>query len=291
MNVNNSKNYNNMKQSAGNFKKGSSETICPQAINYVAGVLDGDGNFDIRISENGKKKLKAIRVKLDVRDISVLSKIKHILKCGKIRYNKNLVTFIINSYNEMFKVISLLNGFIRLKINNFIESCLYFGIIYKQANYIINFNERSYFIGLFDTDGTVIFNYPSNRIELHLELKKNDQSIKLNLNNVIPGIKPRVNYYKKRNQNKKKIYYSVRFSFDKVYDMNFLYNFFIKNKSHCNIKFYRLMKIKSFLKVRHYKNFEINSPEHKVYSNCVKDFISYLNPKYINLSYYKKLSI
>lgn len=288
MNVNNSENYNNKKQSAGNWKR-TSETICPQAIDYVAGVIDGDGNFDIR-SLNGKKKLKAIRVKLDIRDISILSRIKHILKCGRIKYNKNLVTYVVSTFNEMYKIIYLLNGRIRLKVTNFVESCIYFNIDYKKAVYNIDYGSRFYFLGLIDTDGSVIFNYSSNRIELHLELKKNDNSILLNLDNVIPSVKPRVNYYKKRNQNRKKIYYSVRFSFDTVKDMEFLYHFFKRNRLYCTFKFYRLMKIKTFLKVRNFKNFRKHSPEHIAYSNCVKDFISYLNSNYMNLPYYKELS-
>lgn len=285
-----SKNYNNKEQSAGNNLFGTSETICPQSIDYVAGVLDGDGNFDIRLIKNIKV-LKAIRIKLSVRDISILRKIKTILKCGRININKSLATYVISTKKEMYRVIFLVNGKIRLKVKNFILACDYFSINYKIANYLLTEVEYNYFIGLFDTDGTVTFNYISNRIEVHIEFKKYIESELLNFDNIIIGTKPRVNNYKKRNQSRKKIFYSVRFSYDRISDMALVYNFFKKHGSYSQFKFFRLMKIKKFLEVRHFKNFPKGSPEHIVYSRCVFIFISYLNAKYPNYIYFKQLSL
>lgn len=45
---------------------------------WLAGVIDGDGNFDIR-NINNKPTLKAIRIKLHIRDINILNIIKKIL--------------------------------------------------------------------------------------------------------------------------------------------------------------------------------------------------------------------
>lgn len=66
-------------QSAENCK-GFSETVCQLPdnkdstfLNWFAGVLDGDGNFDIRKSPiDGKKVIKQIRIKLHNRDVIIL---------------------------------------------------------------------------------------------------------------------------------------------------------------------------------------------------------------------------
>ena len=49
-----------------------------------------------------------------------------------------------------------------------------------------------YFSGLIDTDGSIVFNFNSNRIECNLEFKYNEYSSKLCLDNVIPNYKPYV---------------------------------------------------------------------------------------------------
>jgi hypothetical protein len=83
-------------QSAENCK-GFSETArqLPSIEDYkfwnlFAGIIDGDGNFDIRIDPSSKKKvLKQIRIKLHNRDIRILSRIQNYLHIGKIRADKN----------------------------------------------------------------------------------------------------------------------------------------------------------------------------------------------------------
>ncbi|KAJ1566188.1 hypothetical protein HK096_000006 [Nowakowskiella sp. JEL0078] len=47
-----------------------------------------------------------------------------------------------------------------------------------------------YFAGLVDTDGTVVFNYPGNRIECNLEFKYTEYSSKLCFDYVVPNAKP-----------------------------------------------------------------------------------------------------
>ena len=77
-------------QSAGN-SIGSSETtrqLSYNFITYLAGVIDGDGNFDIR-NNNGTLTLKAIRIKLHVRDIKILNFIQNNLHMGRVKTYKN----------------------------------------------------------------------------------------------------------------------------------------------------------------------------------------------------------
>mgnify|MGYP000474687725 CR=1 FL=1 len=98
----------------------------------------------------------------------------------------------------MYEVIFLLNGHIRLKVPGFIESCKYMNIKYKEADYKIE-SQNHYFSGLVDTDGSIVFNYPGNRIELHLELKKTIYSERLELKDTIPGATMRRHDLIKRN--------------------------------------------------------------------------------------------
>ena len=70
-------------QSADNWK-GISETVrqLPEIEdskfwNWFAGIIDGDGNFDIRVIPNTKERvLKQIRIKIHKRDIRILNRIQ-----------------------------------------------------------------------------------------------------------------------------------------------------------------------------------------------------------------------
>ena len=284
-----SQNNDSGSQSAGNTTCRTSETLCLRSIEYIAGVIDGDGNFDVR-SINGVLRLKAIRVKLAVRDVRIVARIKSLLNCGKLRYNKNLVTWSVSNIADMRKIVMLLNGHLRLKVPGFHKACACVGITPKLPNPKI-MPQSGYLYGLIDTDGTVVFNYPANRIELILELKKTIYSTALDLTDAIPGATVRVLPRVKRNQTKGKIFYSVRFSFDTVENMIHIYNFVMGFRLYSDFKFYRVSKIPTFLKIRHYKNEPLGSIEHRVYSKWVLDFIKYLNPKYTKVAYLNKLSL
>lgn len=287
---NKSQNYNNESQSAGNTDCRTSETLCLRSIEYIAGVIDGDGNFDVR-NINGVLQLKAIRVKLSLRDVRIVARIQSLLHCGKLRYTKNLVTWSVSTSAEMRRILMLLNGHIRLKVPQYIRACECIGISVEKiqiGNPKVH-SESGYFYGLIDTDATVVFNYKFNRIELHLELKKNPYSEKLDLSQAIPGANVRICSRVKRNQTRHQIYYSIRYSFDTVANMIHIYNFIMKFRLFSDFKFYRICQIPSFLKIRHFKNAPVNSVEHQVYSRWVFNFIRYLNPKYTKVSYYHRL--
>ena len=63
---------------------------------WFAGVIDGDGNFDIRLNSSGNnnKVLKQIRIKLDNRDIRILKRIQDYLHTNRIINDKNKPYFI-----------------------------------------------------------------------------------------------------------------------------------------------------------------------------------------------------
>lgn len=282
---------NSYTQSAGNLT-GSSETIRQLSnldtkfIQWFAGIIDGDGSFDIR-----REILKSIKIKSHVRDIKILNRIRDKLGCGKIRLDKHkpYAFYIISADYEMKKICEILNGLIRLKTTNFIKSCEYFNIEFKEANYNIETNSP-YFAGLIDSKGKIVYNYSSNRIECNLEIKLNSNSKKLNLYNTIPGAIPYVIERTHRNRSNKKEYNSIAYKYQNVKDMIHIYEYFLKNRLYCDIKFYRISKIKRFIEIRSFKNSDRDSEEYKVYSNFIRKWVQYLNPKWTRLSYINKLN-
>jgi hypothetical protein len=57
-----------------------------------------------------------------------------------------------------------------------------------------------------------------------------------------------------------------------------IYLYFIKNRLFSDFKFYRVIKIKKFFEIRHFKNSPVTSAEWKIYSIFILDWIKYLNP-------------
>lgn len=140
--------------------------------NWFAGVLDEDGNFDIKkYTSDDKKVLKQIRIKLHNRDVRILTRIQNYLHLGRIRSDKNkpYSIFIVSTKESMNYVLNGVNGLIRLKVPSFKLACLLSDINYIEPDYDIALYDP-YFSGLVDTDGSIVFNYSGNRIECNLEL-------------------------------------------------------------------------------------------------------------------------
>ena len=259
--------------------------------NWFAGVLDGDGNFDIRLNSKGDDRtLKQIRIKLHNRDIRILKRIQNYLHIGRIRSDKKkpYSIYIVSTKDEMMYIIKKVNGIIRLKIPSFMLACSLYNIKYIEPNYNIALYD-SYFAGLVDTDGSIVFNYAGNRIECNLEFKYNKYTSKLNFNDTIPNSKPYVVKRKKSSIiNNPKAFTSIAFKFQNVNDMLFIYDYFMHNRLYCDMKFYRVSKIKSFIEIRKYKMSQLNSPEHKIYSNFVINWIKYDNPLWYKVPFVTK---
>jgi len=285
-------------QSAENCK-GFSETVrqLPDTKDYkfwnwFAGVLDGDGNFDIRKSpSNGKKVVKQIRIKLHNRDVRILTRIQNYLHMGKIRSDKNkpYSIFIVSTKESMNYILNGVNGLIRLKVPSFKQACVLSNIDYIEPDYNIALYDP-YFSGLVDTDGSVVFNYSGNRIECNLEFKYNEYSSKLNFNNTIPNCKPYIiKRSKSSNMQGSKHFLSIAFKFQNVNGMLFIYDYFMHNRLYCDMKFYRVTKIKPFIEIRKYKTSPINSIEHKIYSDFVINWIKYENPLWYKVTFISNL--
>ena len=281
-------------QSAENCK-GFSETIRQISyfnqedlfFNWLAGIIDGDGNFDIR-NINSKLVLKAIRIKLHNRDVRILTRIQDKLHIGRIRADKNKPhsLWIISKKEEMSFLVNKLNGLIRLKVEGFKKACDFLDINYIEANYtLLPFDP--YFSGLVDTDGTIVYNFNSNRIECNLEFKLNSLSQKLDFSNVIPNYKPTILLRKHKLSNK--VFNSIAFKYQTVKGMVFLYDYFMKNRLYSDFKFYRVSKIKQFIIIRDYQKEPKDSIEFKIYSDFMLDWIQYKNPLWQRVPFVKKI--
>jgi len=192
--------------------------------------------------------------------------------------NKPYSIYVVSTKETMMYIINNINGLIRLKVPGFKEACKCYNIEYIEANYNIGLYDP-YFSGLVDTDGSIVFNYAGNRIECNLEFQFNEYTSKLNFDNTILNSKPAI---LKRTKSSRvagpKDFTSIAFKFQNVNSMLFIYDYFMHNRLYCDMKFYRVTKIKPFLVIRKYKTSPKYSVEHKIYSNFVIDLIKYENP-------------
>ena len=267
-------------QSAENCK-GFSETIrqLPFTKNskfwkWFSGIIDGNGEFDIRLDPNNKRVLKQIRIKLDNKNVRILTRIQNTLHIGKIRTdrNKSSSVYIVSTKENMMYILKNINGMVRLKVPSFKEACTLYNIGYIKANYDIE-RYDPYFSGLVDSKGSIIFNYAGNRIECNLEFKYNEYTSELNFDRTIWNSSPRIVKRKKSNE-----FSYISFKFQNVENMLFIYDYFMKNRLYSDMKFYRVTKIKSFIEIRKYKTYPKHSLEHKIYCNFLKDWFKYDNP-------------
>ena len=299
--------YNMNIQSAENCKE-FSETVrqLPDIEDYkfwswFAGIIDGDGNFDIRkvpslalpsLRDMGprQKVLKQIRIKLHNRDIRILKRIQDFLHLGRIRSDKNkpYSIYIVSTKEAMYYILKKINDLIRLKVPSFKEACYLYNLEYIEANYNIGLYDP-YFAGLVDTDGSIVFNYAGNRIECNLEFQFNEYTSKLNFDKTILNSKPAVLIRKKSSgKTSGQNFSSIAFKFQNVNSMLFIYDYFMQNRLYCDFKFYRVTQIKPFIEIRKYKTSPKNSLEHKIYSNFVLNWIKYENPLWYKIPFVGK---
>lgn len=260
---------------------------------WLAGILDGDGNFDLRKCPITKKHtLKTIRIKLHVRDTRILTRIQNNLHFGNIRIDKKkpYVIYSVSKRVDMTHLINNINGLIRIKVDSFEKACSFLDIVPIKANYTLE-PWDPYLSGLVDTDGSIVFNYGSNRIECNIELKYNNYTKELNLDHVIPFTKPYVLLRNKKNQTPGKIFKSIAFKYQTVNGMVPVYNYFMKNRLYSDFKFYRIVNIKKFIHIRNYAKYPYDSDEFKVYSFFLLKWIQYQNPLWTKIPFISKLNL
>ena len=208
---------------------------------------------------------------------------------GRIRSDKlkPYSIYILSDKTSMTFVLNKLTGLIRLKVPAYKQACALANIDYIEPDYNIKLYDP-YLSGLVDTDGSIVFNYAGNRIECNLEFRYNTYSSKLNLDNTIANCKPYIIKRKKSSASDgDKKFLSIAYKFQNVNGMLFIYDYFMQNRLYCNMKFYRVTKIKPFIEIRKYKTSPKNSLEHKIYSNFVIDLLSYDNPLWYKIPFVK----
>ena len=192
---------------------------------------------------------------------------------GRIRADKKkpYSMFIVSTKENIQYIIKKVNGLIRIKVPSFKEACKSLNIEYIQANYKIGLYDP-YFSGLVDTDGSIVFNYAGNRIECNLEFQFNEYTSKLNFEETLESCKPAIFIRNKSSRSGgPKDFTSIAFKFQNVNNMLFIYDYFMHSRLYCDMKFYRVTKIKPFIEIRKYKSYPKDSVEHKIYSNFVVD--------------------
>lgn len=249
--------------------------------NWLAGIIDVKGNFDIRKSTEKKLELKAIRIRLHNRDIRILTRIQDILHMGRIINHKNKIysTYIVSNEKNMSYLVNKLNGKIRIKCNSLEKACALYNIDYIEPDYNIK-NGDAYYSGLIDGKGSIVYNFSYNRIECNLQVKHNKFTSKLNFDGLIPFLEPYTQY------NKDLKY--ITFKFQSVRAMIPLYEYFMQNRLYSDYKFYRVSLIKKFIDIRHYQQ-NSNSIEYKIYTHFMLKWIQYRNPSWTRVTFIKNL--
>lgn len=246
---------------------------------WLAGVVDGDGNFDFR-----RNTLKAIRIKIHIRDVRILKFIQNGTHVGRIRnvLNSNYVLYIVSSKVQMITFLNLINGFIRVKIPSFTRACNALGLTFIQSQKLDPWD--AYLAGLIDSDGWVSLNYAQNCIVVGVELNMSPYVEDLNFDIVIPYVKPNV-FIRTTASGKK----SLRVIYQSVHGMSAVYDYFLKRRLYSDFKFRRILSVKKFLNLRHYKHAAYGSVEQRIYSQFCVDFLSYQNPSWTKVPCVGKL--
>nr|YP_010259447.1 LAGLIDADG endonuclease [Stachybotrys chlorohalonata]UIX25743.1 LAGLIDADG endonuclease [Stachybotrys chlorohalonata] len=287
-------------QSAENYK-GFSETIRqllkfkkntknnePSDIKFfswLAGIIDGGGNFKIKKDIFGNLLFISLEIKVHNRDLRILTRIQNKLHTGQIKIQKKKSCLIISDKIAIYSLINNLNGLIRIKLNTFKKVCLLNNIVILEPNYIIPANDP-YFGGLVDIIGSIHFNFTCNRIECSLKFKYDISTSKLCLDFVVPYYKPSKVY----GLNSLNLYKDINFKFKTVKGMIYLYNYFMENRLYSDYKFYRVSKIKDFIMIRNYKYSDYNSIEYILYSKFLLNWIQYKNPLWNKVFFIRKLN-
>jgi hypothetical protein len=158
---------------------GTSETVCMLSIclklgkddlklrQWIAGVIDGDGNFNI-----SKKGYIELSVVMEPRDIACLSKLKN--RYGgsvKATSQAKAVRFRLHHKAGILQVIKDINGLIQnpVRLIQFKKICDLYSITVLpkvKLEYL-----SGYLSGLFDSDGSIYYNYTSNQVFLTVAQK------------------------------------------------------------------------------------------------------------------------
>lgn len=200
------------------------------------------------------------------RDLRILNRIKNTLHKGKIitHNNKNSSTYIVSNEIDMEYLTRKLNGLIRIKSRSLKIACTLYKIDYINPLFCIEVKD-SYFSGLMDANGNIVFNFNNNKIECHLHLKHNKDGSILAFDNVIPYCKPFI-YDSLFSYRALLLFKHKIFKYKSFEAMLRYYEYFKVNRLYSDFKFYRVRLIKKFIEIRDYQNYYLNTKEYIIYS-------------------------
>lgn len=120
-------------------------------------------------------------------------------------------------------------------------------------------------------------------------MKYNEFTKKLDFSQVIPNYQPHIYLRRRGNQIENKYFQSIAFKYQTVGGMDYLYDYIFKNRLYSEIKYYRAIKIKEFLKIRSYQKYPRDSLEFQIYREFLLDFIKYMNPLWERVAFINKI--
>ena len=245
----------------------------PRFWNWLSGIIDGGGRFDIRLNKlsNNKRVLKQIRIKADHKDIRILTHIQNYLHIGKIvsDVNKQYSVYTVSAKEDLVYILKNINGRIRIKVLGFKEACALNNIDYIEANYNIGLRD-SYFAGLLDTKGSIDIDGEDHIVTCNLYLKNTEYTSKLNFDYLLgSSFIPSVYLY---NKHPKLKYRSISFEFKNNEKLCYLINYFESANLSSESKFYKIKKSQYFLEIRKYRKYPLGSIERQIFDDFLEDW-------------------
>lgn len=161
---------------------GTSETVCMLSIiasprivraenkvrQWVAGVIDGDGNFHV-----SKKGYVELSVVMETRDLACLHKLKYLYGGSvKATSHANAVRWRLHHKEGILKVINDLNGLFYnpVRVAQLQRVSELYNVIKVPSTPLTHNN--GYLSGLFDSDGSVYYNKTSNQVFITISQKE-----------------------------------------------------------------------------------------------------------------------
>jgi cytochrome c oxidase subunit 1 len=252
-------------------------------IPWFAGLLDGAGYFRFKKLTNTQVILKNIILKLRTRDIRILIHIQNLLGAGSITIYKNNCFYKLSDSAVIPFLLKGLNSYIRLKIQAFTLACSLYNISVKEPKKFINRYDY-YFAGLIDSIGSILLNFGFNTIECSMRFYYKNLA-KLDLGKILPLYIPIIFL-----TNRRTFMNDYLLRFKSHHRMLFLYDFVRYTHLFSDLKLYRILSIKEFMTIRHFKFSKFDSVNYTYYSRFILNWIKFKNYQWTNVPFLTKLN-
>jgi cytochrome c oxidase subunit 1 len=254
---------------------------------WLAGLIDGKGNFFMKKNYlQDKIILQKITIQLKKTEKRLIKHIQEHLTGGVVINLKKKSFFVIKDSENMVNILYMINGYIKVKLYQFRKACILYNIETVQSRLIKTNYSNCYLTGLIDITGYIVFIYKYNIIDCVIKFSLSRlffNKFKLQptkFKNSIRGLK----------LIKNSLYRFVNLGLNTKEKLAKFHQYVTNNQLFSEINLYKTTKIRSFMLVRKYKYFAITSPQFRLYSNFVFNWIQYKNNKWNRLPYIYKLN-